>query len=165
MLILVWELWFGGSILQTQKQCLLMVISMGSTAGNQCGMSWLMLESLLKLSLLQLEGRYLDTCSTEGPTCCQRWLGTASQRKRSVVFSSYWSTTMPDAERVSAFYKWRKKQYVLDHILNWQKSMICFIKASSRSNTHWFHSNCFRSLGVIPVYTLWEFGTSILKGN
>lgn len=123
MLRLVWELWFGGSILQTQKQCLLMVVSMGSTAGNQCGMSWLMLESLLKLSLLQLEGRYLDTCSAEGSACCQHWLGTASQRKRSVVFSSYWITTMPDAERVCAFYKWRKKQYVLDHILNIDKNL------------------------------------------
>lgn len=117
-----------------------------------------------ELSLLQLGGRYLDICSAEGLTGCQHWLGTASQRKRS-VFNSDWITTMPDAERVCAFKKWRKKQYVLNHILNWQKSMICFIKASSRSNTHCFHSNCFRSVGVIPVYTLWEFGTSILKGN
>lgn len=30
---------------------------------------------------------------------------------------------MPDAERVCAFYKWRKKQYVLDHILNIDKNL------------------------------------------
>jgi len=101
-------------------------VSLGTTAGNQRGVSWLMLEYLPTASLAairrQVSGCLLSRrallvphrkelpCSAESETTCsQRWPWTASPKERSVVFSSYWITLMPGAERISAFYKWRKK--------------------------------------------------------
>lgn len=109
-------IWWQHSLNTGVKLCLLLVVSLGCTAGNQSGISWPVLENLLRVSLAAIRRQVPGPvgalwkgaafCSAENKTACsQHWLWTASPKERSIGFSSYWITLMPCAERVSAFYK------------------------------------------------------------
>lgn len=103
-------IWWQHSSNTEVKWCLLLVVSLGSAAGNEVGFPGWCRNRSRELALRPPEGRCLAARWAEGraplepsrralpSACSQRWPWTASQRGRSVVFSSYWITLVPGAE-------------------------------------------------------------------